>query len=130
MLFVYVDDVLAVSYKGKEVLEEIGALYRFQEGSLKKPEIYLGANLSEFQLPDRQMAWSTSPCDYVKNAIKTVEDLLEEDGEGYTLKSNIRDPFPKNYHKPELDIVDKLDMPMASTFQQLIGICQWEIEIR
>jgi Reverse transcriptase (RNA-dependent DNA polymerase) len=75
MLFVYVDDILAVSHKGKEVLEEIGAFYRFKEGSLKKPEIgsgdtvevgqclYLGANVSKFQLPDGQMAWSTSPCD-------------------------------------------------------------------
>jgi hypothetical protein len=82
MLFVYVDENLAVSHKGKEVLEEIGTFYRFKEGSLKKPEIYLGANVSEFQLPDRQKAWLTSPRDYVKNAIKTVEDLLEEDGEG------------------------------------------------
>jgi hypothetical protein len=39
------------------------------------------------------MAWSTSPCDYVKNAVKTMEDLLEEDGKGY----NVRDPFPKDY---------------------------------
>ena len=53
MLFVCVDDILAVSHKGKEVLEEIGTFYRFKEGSLKKPEIYLGANVSEFQLPDR-----------------------------------------------------------------------------
>jgi Reverse transcriptase (RNA-dependent DNA polymerase) len=39
MLFMYVDDILAVSHKGNEVLEEIGAFYRFKEGSLKKPEI-------------------------------------------------------------------------------------------
>jgi hypothetical protein len=95
---------------------------------LKKPGINLGANVSEFQLPDGQIAWSTSPCDYVKNAIKTVEDLLEEDGEGYTLKSNVRDPFPKDY-KLELDVTDELDAPMASTFLQLMGICRWAIEI-
>jgi hypothetical protein len=94
-----------------------------KEGSLKKPEIYLGANVSDFQLPDGQMAWSTSPRDYVKNAVKTMEDLLEEDSEGYTLKSNVKDPFPKDY-KPELDITDELDAPMASRFLQLIGICR------
>jgi hypothetical protein len=26
--------------------------------------------------------WATFPCDYVKNAIKTVEGLLADDGEG------------------------------------------------
>jgi hypothetical protein len=68
-------------------------------------------------------------CDYVKNAVKTVEDLLEEYGEGYTLKSNIKDPFPKDY-KPELDITDESDALMASRFLQHIGICQWVIKIR
>jgi hypothetical protein len=51
-----------------------------------------------------------------------MEDLLEEDSEGYTLKSNVRDPFPKDY-KLELDITDELDTPVASRFLQLIGIC-------
>jgi hypothetical protein len=34
-------------------------------------------------MPDGREVWETSPCDYVKNAIKTVEGLLAEDKEGY-----------------------------------------------
>ena len=30
---------------------------------------------------------------HVKNAVHTVEDLLKEDGEGHTLKSNAKNPF-------------------------------------
>jgi hypothetical protein len=31
---------------------------------------------------DGREVWASSPCDYVKNAIKTIESLFEEDGEG------------------------------------------------
>jgi hypothetical protein len=50
-----------------------------------------------------------------------VEHLLEEDGDGYTLKSNVKNPFPTGY-KPELDVTDELDGDLASRFMQLIGI--------
>ena len=64
----------------------------------------------------------------MKNAVKTVEDLLLEDGEGYTLKNNAKDPFPAKY-KPELDITDELGPELASRYLQLVGICRWAIEL-
>ena len=57
-----------------------------------------------------------------------LNDLLEEDGEGYVLKSNARNPFPTGY-KPEIDVTDELDQTLASRFMQLIGILCWAIEI-
>jgi hypothetical protein len=57
-----------------------------------------------------------------------VERLLEEDGDGYTLKSNVKNPFPTGY-KPELDVTDELDGDLVSHFMQLIGILRWAIEI-
>jgi Reverse transcriptase (RNA-dependent DNA polymerase) len=128
MVLVYVDDILACSHKASEVLGEVAAFYQVKEGSLKKPDLYLGANVGEFQLPDGRMAWYTSPRDYVKNAVKTVENLLEEDGEGYALKNGAKDPFPKGY-KPELDVTEELNTEMTSRYLQLIGICRWAIEI-
>jgi hypothetical protein len=41
----------------------------------------------------------------VKNAIKTVEGLLAEDGEGYVLKNKAKNPFPMNY-QPKLDVLN------------------------
>jgi hypothetical protein len=70
----------------------------------------------------------TSPKLNVKNLILMVERLLEEDGDGYTLKSNVKNPFPTGY-KPELDVTDELDEYLASRFMQLIGILHWAVEI-
>ena len=64
----------------------------------------------------------------VKNAIKTIDSLFEEDGEGYILKNKLKNPFPMNY-KPKLDVLDELGPELSSHYLQLIGIYQWVIEL-
>jgi hypothetical protein len=128
MLFVYVDDILALSHHVEERIKEITTFLKAKEGSIKPPEIYLGANVAKIQLPDGLEVWSTSPKTYVKNSIQAVERLLEEDGEGYVLKSNARNPFPTGY-KPEIDVTDELDQTLTSRFMQMIGILRWAVEI-
>jgi len=82
MLFMYVDDILAVSHKAKEVIkeviEEVTAFYKVKEGSIKESEIYLRVNIETIQTLDGCMIWASSPRDYVKNAVKTVERLFED----------------------------------------------------
>ena len=73
MLFIYVDDILALSHQAKKAIEEITEFYRAKEGSVKPPEIYLGANISKMQLPDGREVWTTSPKAYVKNSLLVVE---------------------------------------------------------
>jgi hypothetical protein len=102
--------------------------FKAKEGSIKPPEIYLGANVSTMQLLDGHEVWTTSPKSYVKNLILVIECLLKENGNGYTLKLNVKNPFPTGY-KPELDITDELDGDLASCFMQLIGILRWAVEI-
>jgi hypothetical protein len=128
MLFVYVDDILALSHQATECIQEITTFFKAKDGSIKPPEIYLGADVAKIQLPDGREVWSTSPRTYVKNSILVVERLLEEDGDGYVLKSNARNPFPTGY-KPEVDVTDELDQTLASRFMQLIGILRWAVEI-
>jgi hypothetical protein len=41
MLFVYVDDILALSHRAKDAIHEITEFYKAKEGSVKPPEIYL-----------------------------------------------------------------------------------------
>jgi hypothetical protein len=60
----------------------VGEIYKVKPGSDKEPDIYLGANVKKVQMPDGREVWASSPRDYVKNAIKTVERLFDEDGEG------------------------------------------------
>ena len=73
MLFVYVDDILALSHQAEMVITEITQFFMVKEGSMKPPEIYLGANISKIQTPDGREVWATSPCTYVKNSIQVVE---------------------------------------------------------
>ena len=128
MLFVYVDNILALSHQAKAVIEEITTYFKAKDGSIKPPEIYLGANIATLQLPDGREVWTTSPKTYVKNSILVVERLFEEDGEGYVLKTNVCNPFPTGY-RPELDVTEELDSALSSRYLQLIGILRWAVEI-
>jgi hypothetical protein len=87
MLFVYVDDILALSHKAEEAIKEITTFFKAKDGSIKPPKIYLGANVAKIQLPDGREVLSTSPRTCVKNSILVVKRLLEEDNQGFVLKS-------------------------------------------
>jgi hypothetical protein len=128
MLLVYVDDVLAIAHEPKVLIDAIGEYYKVKPGSDKEPDIYLGANVEKVQMPDGTEVWATSPRDYVKNAIKTVEGLLAEDGEGYILKNKAKNPFPMNY-QPKLDVSNELGPELSSRYLQLIGIARWVNEL-
>jgi hypothetical protein len=107
MLFVYVDDILALSHHRAKnaIMEEITEFYMAKEGSVKPSEIVLGANISKMQLPDGREVWTTSPLAYIKNSLLVVERLFSEDGNGYIFKTKVKNPFPTNY-KPELDVTE------------------------
>jgi hypothetical protein len=64
----------------------------------------------------------------VKNSLLVVERLLSEDGDGYILKSKVKNLFPTGY-KPEIDVTDELAPDLASRYMQLIGILRWAVEI-
>jgi hypothetical protein len=57
-----------------------------------------------------------------------VKRLLEEDGEGYILKLNAKNPFPTGY-KHKINVTEELDQMLASRYMQLIGILRWAVEI-
>ena len=50
ILFVYVDNILALSHKTTEVIMEITIFYKAKEGSINTPDIYLGANIDKIQM--------------------------------------------------------------------------------
>lgn len=73
-------------------------------------------------------AWGMRIDKYTKNAEKTVEDLLSEDGDGFHLKTTARTPLPASY-RPELDISKELDECLSSRYQQMISILWWAVEL-
>jgi hypothetical protein len=73
------------------------------------------------------MSWCMSAWDYVKNAVKNVEDeLLKESHEGLTWKADR--PYPANY-RAETDVSPELDDDLANRYQQLIGVLRWACEL-
>ena len=128
LILVYVDDILLVSHKPEPVFEEIDRHYKIKKGSIGPPTTYLGAQVYQHNLPTGGTAWGMSSEKYVNNAIKVVEQLLLEDGDGKHLKTTARVPIETSY-KPELDTSEELDDKMRARYQQLIGVLRWAVEI-
>ena len=130
ILLSYVDDILCVSEDPKKTIKAIGDEYEIKEGSEGRPDTFLGAQIYRHHLPNGTYAWAMSSEKYIKNAINTVETLLDEDEGGvrYHLKTTAKTPFPTSY-KPELDLTKELGPAMMSRYRQLIGILRWSVEI-
>jgi hypothetical protein len=64
----------------------------------------------------------------VKKATVVVECLLDEDGEGYSLKNKANNPFPSNC-RPELDVTSEPGESLALHYMQLIGVLRWAGEL-
>ena len=128
LILVYVDDLLLVSDKPEPLFEEIDKLYKIKKGSIGPPSTYLGAQVYRHNLPDGSSAWGMSSEKYVNNAIKIVEQLLKEDGDGRHLKTTARVPIETSY-KPELDATEELGETLRARYQQLIGILRWAVEL-
>ena len=130
MLLCYVDDVLIVSHKCDPIANEIDNHYKIKPESRKALEIYLGADVARIQTAGGHEVWSTSSKTYVQNAVKVVENLLNEDGKGMQLcsPSKAKNPLPSNYH-PEIDVTTELDADLIPRYLQLVGMLRWAVEL-
>jgi hypothetical protein len=63
---------------------------------------------------------------YVKNAIKTAEEHLDQ--QGLRLKTKVTATLPAGY-RPGLDISEELNDKGANQFQELIGILRWMVKL-
>jgi len=131
-VLIYVDDVLAISCQATKLMEDLAELYRFKEDpSTKKryapPERYLGANIGKYTTSeDSREKWYMSSDEYVKNAVRNVEQNLSEIGKGLTKMAD--KPFTTGYH-PELDVTPELMPEKANYYQEMIGVLRWAVEL-
>jgi hypothetical protein len=126
MVLVYVDDIMVLSHDTKPTMDAIANLYKLKEGSVGEPKTYLGANVMKYQLPDGRECWAMSGREYVKNAIKTVETMLDK--EGMKLRTKADRPMAAGY-RPEVDVSDELTPDKVTRYQGLIGVLQWACEL-
>ena len=127
-ILLYVDDALCVHHDGVKALEELDYFFKMKDNSIGDPEMYLGAKIKKMVLPNGVEAWAMSPSKYVQNAIRTVEDFIDENLGGRKLAKRASSQFPPDYH-PELDTTPELDPEFASFFQSQIGVLRWMVEL-
>ena len=61
-------------------MEAFSITYDLKPGSVGSPTIYLGAEIKKYQVANRKEHYSMLSTQYVKNGIKTVEQLLRYEG--------------------------------------------------
>ena len=114
LLLVYVDDVLACSHNPQAIMDALSLTYDLKPGSVGAPTIYLGAEIKKYQVANGKEHYSMSSTQYVKNGIKTVEQLLRnEDQVLRDTKTSGKQPLPRNY-RPELEQSDELQSELMS----------------
>lgn len=129
-IMVYVDDVLIISHDPNVHLARIQADYELNPTSIGPPSRYLGADVKRVTRPGDPSGkeyWSFSAYSYVRNAVKNVKLLLQE--EGRNLKTTARTPFPNSSYRPEVDTTEECDDAGASRYSQLIGVLRWSVEL-
>jgi len=60
-------------------MNEIKELYQLKDDSVGLPSHCLGANIGKFQLSSSLECWSALARDYVKSAVRNMEDVLSQD---------------------------------------------------
>ena len=64
-VLLYVDDSLAISHDATAALDWMEKFFMMKKGSIRYPDIYLGAKLRKVQLDNGVFAWGMIPAKYV-----------------------------------------------------------------
>ena len=121
----YVDDILCISAKAREVMEQLQKKFKFKKDLIEPPENYLGARLRK-KVVDGWSMWTISSVDYVKAAIKNVNDAIKD--KRWKIPSKAPTPMSTNY-QPEMDGSPELGPEDHKYYQELIGIMRWATEL-
>ena len=78
MALCYVDDVLVITAEPMKIMDGIRAVFKLKGDKVKKPDMYLGASLSDLETADGKNCWTMSSEKYVKAAIENVEARLDK----------------------------------------------------
>jgi Reverse transcriptase (RNA-dependent DNA polymerase) len=102
----YVDDILYGGTDPDSFMARLSTVYKLKEGSVKEPDIYLGATIKTMTLRNGEIAYGMSSDAFVKRAVENVEQELAQVGE--SLKKKVVSPLAAGY-RPELDSTPELD---------------------
>ena len=100
----YVDDILAISHKAKDVLKAVQAIFMLKDYKIEPPDMYLGATLSIMK-DDGVQGWGMTSDKYVKAAVENVEQELARVNQ--RLPSRCKTPMTVGY-RPKNDVSAEL----------------------
>jgi hypothetical protein len=126
-LFVYTDDVIAISEDPDAILRKLDSHFLLKPSSVQEPSTYLGATISKHLMDgDDHYTWAIGSREYLIESLRVVKSRIEK--LGLSLKSKVLTSMPCGY-KPELDSTDLLDDDTTILYMQLIGILRWLVEL-
>ena len=121
----YVDDILAISHKARDVLKAIQTIFKLKDDRIEPPDMYLGTTLSIMD-DDGIQGWCMSSDKYVKAAVENVEQELARANQ--RLPSKCRTPMTVGY-RPERDVSADLTSEGIQRYQEIIGMLHWAAEL-
>ena len=124
----YVDDLLVISHNPQEVMDYLSKKYTLKEGSVKEPDLYLGNQVTKWNMDDGRTCWAMSSDLYVKRAVAEVEKELGEVNQQLRLPTRASTPMSAGY-RPEVDGSRLLNERQANYYQGLIGVLRWICEL-
>ena len=125
MVLCYVDDILSISDDPKSALLALTSTFKLKDDKIEPPEMYLGAQLGKVQVDDAE-CWTMSAEKYVAAAVKSVEESLAK--RGLRLPGKVYTPLPVDY-RPELETSPELKSVGVQTYQEMIGMIRWAVEL-
>ena len=77
-VLLYMDNTLVISKNAEQILRgEISKSFELKEESVGPPTIYLGGDVWKVKLNNAMTAWSFSSSQYVRTAVKNMEEYLK-----------------------------------------------------
>ena len=110
-------------------MDDLVLTYDLEEGLVGAQTIYLGAEIKKYQVGNGKEHYSMSSTQYVKNGLKNVEQLLNDNGQQLRVtKMSGKQPLPRSY-MPELEQSYELGTELMLQYLQLIRILRWAVEL-
>ena len=101
-------------------------MFKLKGAKAETPDMYLGATIQNAENADRTTCWTMSSEKYVKAAVENVELNLSKSQ--HMMPSRCVNPMSTSYH-PSEDVSKEMNVQGVQTYQELIGILRWAVEI-
>ena len=95
--------------------------FDLNQESINPPYLYLGGRMRQLELHNGVKAWAFRSSKYVQDAVKNVEENLNNYGKKPLPTKGHMNPLTSNY-RPEIYLYPELEPQYGSYYQSLIGI--------